>query len=436
MSREANFDGIVGPTHNYSGLAHGNLAATGNARALSNPKQAALQGLSKMRALAGLGLLQGVLPPQDRPSIRMLRSVGFSGSDGQVLSAVAEHDPQLLQAASSGASMWVANAATVSPSPDTRDGRVHFTTANLSSQLHRSLEAETTRRSLAATFPDPQHFVHHEPVPPALGDEGAANHTRFATSYGEPGTHLFVYGRSVFGGASPRRFPARQTLEASQAVVRQHGLDERQVVFAQQNPVVVDQGVFHNDVIAVGNQRTLFHHEQAFRDPAQVISKLRTLQPDLQVVTVSSDAVSLDDAVSSYLFNSQIVDVAGRTTLIAPRDIETVGNVHAIVSSLDAFDEVLTYDLRESMRNGGGPACLRLRVVLDEAEAGAVNPSSLWSDDLDATLVGWVEKHYRSELTPEDLHSLDLLEESRVALDELTNILGLGSIYDFQRSSA
>lgn len=436
MSREANFDGIVGPTHNYSGLAHGNLAATGNARALSNPKQAALQGLSKMRALAGLGLLQGVLPPQDRPSIRMLRSVGFSGSDGQVLSAVADHDPHLLQAASSGASMWVANAATVSPSPDTRDGRIHFTTANLSSQLHRSLEAETTKRSLAATFPDPQHFVHHEPVPPALGDEGAANHTRFATSYGEPGTHLFVYGRSVFGGASPSRFPARQTLEASQAVVRQHGLDHGRVVFAQQNPVVVDQGVFHNDVIAVGNQRTLFHHELAFRDSAQVISKLQTLQPDLQVITVSSDAVSVDDAVSSYLFNSQIVNVAGRTTLIAPRDIETVGDIHAIVLSLGAFDEVLTYDLRESMRNGGGPACLRLRVVLDEAEAGAVNPSSLWSDDLDTALVGWVEKHYRSELTPEDLHSLDLLEESRVALDELTNILGLGSIYDFQRSSA
>ncbi|MGA8031441.1 MAG: N-succinylarginine dihydrolase, partial [Casimicrobiaceae bacterium] len=43
-----NFDGIPGPTHNYSGLAQGNLAAERNAQQVSNPREAALQGLEKM----------------------------------------------------------------------------------------------------------------------------------------------------------------------------------------------------------------------------------------------------------------------------------------------------------------------------------------------------------------------------------------------------
>ena len=139
MSVEVNFDGIVGPTHNYAGLAVGNLAATGNAGAVSNPRAAALQGLSKMRVLSDMGFAQGVLPPHERPSMRTLRSLGFSGTDEKILADVAQH-PRLLQAAASGAAMWVANAGTVSPSPDTPDGRVHFTPANLASQLHRSIE--------------------------------------------------------------------------------------------------------------------------------------------------------------------------------------------------------------------------------------------------------------------------------------------------------
>ena len=432
MTMEVNFDGIVGPTHNYAGLAVGNLAATGNAGAVSNPKTAALQGLSKMRALATMGFAQGVLPPHERPSMRTLRSLGFSGSDEKILADVAHH-PRLLQAVASGAAMWVANAGTVSPSPDTPDGRVHFTPANLSSQLHRSIETNVTQRSLAATFADERHFMHHSAVPAALSDEGAANHTRFATAYSEPGTHLFVYGRSAFSDVAQPRFPARQTLEASRAVARQHRLAPDQIVFAQQNPSVIDQGVFHNDVIAVGNKTMIFHHEEAFLNSAEVMSALRSKIPTLEVVTVPSHEVSVADAVASYLFNSQILETDGRRLLVAPADIESVGNVHSFVSSLDIFDEIITFDLRESMRNGGGPACLRLRVVLNDEEQAAVNPHSLWSESLDRELVDWVEKHYRSELRPEDLRSPDLLQETQTALDALTAILGLGSIYDFQR---
>lgn len=432
MTTEFNFDGLVGPTHNYAGLAYGNLAATSNAAQTSHPKRAALQGLTKMRRLSSLGIPQGVLPPQDRPSIYTLRQLGFEGSDTEVLAAAASRSPRLLQTVSSGAAMWVANAATVSPSADTKDSKVHFTPANLSTQLHRSIEAPTTARALKATFPDSQHFVHHAAIPSALGDEGAANHTRFASTYGEHGTHFFVYGRSAFGGEVPTTYPARQTREASEAVALQHGLDQTRVVFARQNPSVIDQGAFHNDVISVGDRDLLFHHEEAFADLAQ-LEELQEREPHMSVVSVPNSVVSVAQAVSSYLFNSQIVSAGGRRVLVAPDDIRMVPDLIDYLKSLGIFDELIMFDLRESMQNGGGPACLRLRVVLAPEELQATNRGSLWSDDLDQSLVSWVERHYRDDLTPADLGDPALIHESRTALQELTEIMGLGPIYDFQR---
>ena len=121
---EANFDGLVGPTHNYAGLAYGNLASALNAEKPSNPREAALQGLRKMKALHDLGVPQGVLPPHERPHLPTLRALGFGGKDAEVLGAAHREAPGLLAAASSASAMWVANAATVSPSADAADGRV------------------------------------------------------------------------------------------------------------------------------------------------------------------------------------------------------------------------------------------------------------------------------------------------------------------------
>src|SRR6201996_6550420 len=277
QATEANFDGLVGPTHNYAGLSFGNVASQNNEKSVANPKAAAKQGLRKMKQLADLGFHQGVLPPQERPSMRLLRELGFSGDDATVIARVAKDAPELLAAASSASAMWTANAATVSPSADTEDGRVHFTPANLCSKLHRAIEHESTRRTLRAIFADPARFVVHDALPgtPALGDEGAANHTRFAGEYGDKGVEFFVYGRSEYGkGPQPQRFPARQTLEASRAVARLHELSDDAVVFAQQSPDVIDAGVFHNDVIAVGNQQLLFCHEHAFVGQASVYDVL------------------------------------------------------------------------------------------------------------------------------------------------------------------
>ena len=119
---ELNIDGLVGPTHNYGGLSYGNVASQNNCQVASNPREAARQGLAKMKALMDMGFAQAVLAPQERPDVQALRACGFSGSDAQVIEKAAREAMPLLVASCSASSMWTANAATVSPSADTADG--------------------------------------------------------------------------------------------------------------------------------------------------------------------------------------------------------------------------------------------------------------------------------------------------------------------------
>lgn len=441
---EVNFDGLVGPTHNYAGLSFGNVASLNNANAKSSPKQAAKQGLLKMKALHDLGMTQGVLAPQARPDIDTLRRLGFTGSDANVLEQASKRAPEVFLACCSASSMWTANAATVSPSADTHDGKVHFTPANLTNKFHRSLEPEVTGRILQSTFRNDKYFQHHVHLPDNehFGDEGAANHTRLCSEYGRAGVEIFVYGRHAFDVSKPAPtvFPARQTLEASQAIARLHGLDDDTTVFIQQNPDVIDQGVFHNDVISVGNQNVLFYHEQAFFDTQNALDEIQRKFGDEKVhfVRVDTEAVTVQEAIKTYLFNTQIITLpSGEMAIIAPTDCEESDSVSKYLSNLITQDtpikHVHYFDVKQSMRNGGGPACLRLRVAMTEQELGAVNQNTLIDDANFAKLNNWVDKHYRDELGDDDLRDPQLLIESRIALDELTQILNLGSVYPFQR---
>jgi len=442
--REVNFDGLPGPTHNYSGLSAGNLASERNRSLVADPRQAALQGLAKMKALADAGYAQAVLPPHERPAVGALRSLGLAAdSDAAVIARAAREAPQLLAACSSAAAMWVANAATVSPSSDTADGRVHFTPANLVSHFHRALETPTTTRILRAIFNDPEKFTVHESLPAAaqFGDEGAANQMRFAGDASLPGVELFVYGRMALdaAGAMPRRYPARQTREASEAIARRHGLDPSRTLFAQQNPAAIDAGAFHNDVVAVANGAVLFCHEHAFVSREALFASLRSrLGPAFTPIVVGEREVSLDRAVATYLFNSQLITrTDGSMLLVAPaecvEDEAVAAYLHRLTAGAGPIRELRTFDLRESMKNGGGPACLRLRVVMSEAERAAVD-ANIWLDHaLHAALTAWVNRHYRDRLTPGDLAEPALLDEGRRALDELSRLLRIGNVYPFQR---
>lgn len=442
---EINLDGLIGPTHNYSGLSFGNVASMEHGQLVSNPRQAALQGLAKMKTLTSLGLKQGILPPQERPFMPMLRTLGYYGSEADILQKVGATQPILLRACSSTACMWAANAATVSPSADSKDERVHFTAANLLSKFHRSYEASTTGMLLFRLFNHPAYFVHHHPLPyhADFADEGAANHTRLCAEFGQPGIQLFVFGRSANSTSLPTRFPARQTEEACQTLARLHRLRDTHVVFAQQNPEAIDAGVFHNDVISVGNQNVFLYHEKAFINTPEIIQQLRQkmethCQTPLIALEVKESDISLAEAVKTYLFNSQLVTLPDQTmALIAPLECQHSSTVktfldHLLTQKEQPIRQIIYQDVRESMQNGGGPACLRLRVVLRKPEFDNMHPHVLLTDNLYANLVRWVEKHYRDHLTPQDLADPLLYEEGKRALDELSQLLQLGSIYSFQ----
>lgn len=420
MIREINFDGLIGPTHNYAALSFGNLASASNAGATSRPREAALQGLAKMRFAMGLGLAQGLLLPLERPNGRWLRSLGFAGSDAQVCAAAHAADPRLFAQACSASSMWTANAGTVSPAADCADGRTHISVANLSRMTHRSTEHPETEAQLRLAFAHPA-FAVHAAIPATFGDEGAANHMRLTASHGEPGVEVFVYGED--GG----KFPARQNRRASEAVARRHGLDPARTLFVAQGRDAIDAGAFHNDVVAVANETVLFAHEQAFADPAQLKADLARLLPQAVVVEVPASAVSLADAIGSYLFNSQLVTLPeGGMALVLPMESHDCPPVKAWLDAMLASNgpirAVHYVQVRESMRNGGGPACLRLRVVADPA---TVDPRFLLDPDKADRLEALITAHWPEAIGPDDLGNSDLWATAWAARRALLTELGL-----------
>ena len=406
MTREINFDGIIGPSHNYAGLSLGNLASARNAGGVSHPRAAALQGIAKMRANLDLGLAQGVLFPLERPNEGWVAALGTS---------MAHADAGLQANALSASAMWAANAATVSPAADTADGLCHLTVANLMTMPHRSHEWSGTLAQLQLAFADARHFVVHPPVPAPFGDEGAANHMRLCAAHDGPGVEVFVFGET--GGP----FPARQHRQASAAVARLHGLDPARTVFVQQSAEAIAAGAFHNDVVAVANENVLFAHEQAFAEKDSFYAALRVALPEVEIIEVPASAVSLADAISSYLFNAQLVTLpSGGMALILPSEAQDNARVwtwlQALIATNGPIRQLIPVDVRQSMANGGGPACLRLRVVADPA---TIDPRFMVDHARLDQIAAIIGAHWPEAIAPEDLSKPALwgqLKAARTAL--------------------
>jgi succinylarginine dihydrolase len=408
---EINFDGIVGPSHNYAGLSAGNLASSKNAGAVSHPRAAALQGLEKMRANLRLGLTQGFFLPQRRPDAGWLASLGHQGEQSV--------EPHIRAAAMSASSMWAANAATVSPAPDTNDGRCHLTVANLMTMPHRAHEWQETLDQLRLVFAD-SAFAVHGPVPAPFGDEGAANHMRLCRNQGAPGIEVFVYG--VKGGT----FPARQHIEASKAVARLNQVATS--LFVAQSEEAIAAGAFHNDVVAVANERVLFAHELAFADKAGLYAELNQLLPEIEIVEVPASVVSLADAITSYLFNAQLVSLPGSAgmALILPTEAQDNPRVWDWLAQMVAGNgpirHLVPVDVRESMANGGGPACLRLRIVADPA---TVDPRFLVDEAKLDMMAALIAAHWPEAIAPSDLAKHALIADIARARQALVSALGI-----------
>lgn len=412
--REINFDGIVGPSHNYAGLSLGNVASMSHGGQASEPRAAALQGIDKMRANIALGLAQAIFLPHPRPDRNWLAALGTD---------IESAEPVLAANAMSASAMWAANAATVSPAPDTRDGKCHLTVANLRTMPHRSHEWPATLAQLRVAFGG-DGFAVHGPVPAAFGDEGAANHMRLAAAHGEPGVEVFVYG--VSGGP----FPARQHIEASMAIARLHSLDPERTIFVQQSEEAIAAGAFHNDVVAVANEQVLFAHEQAFADKQVVLADCERLVPGFEYVEVPAAEVPLGDAVRSYLFNAQLVTPPdGQMTLIVPteaRETSSVWNwIERHIAGNGPIRRVELVDVRQSMANGGGPACLRLRVV---ADPGAVDPRFLVDDAKLEALAEIVRRHWPEQIHHQELQQASLIADIERARAALLDSLELGEL--------
>jgi succinylarginine dihydrolase len=412
MLVEINFDGIVGPSHNYAGLSFGNVASMGHAGKVSQPRAAALQGIDKMRSNVALGLVQGILLPHPRPHRRWLARLGTT---------IEQADPVIAANAMSASPMWAANAATVSPAPDTADGKCHLTPANLRTMPHRSHEWRPTLQQLKTAFSNSSHFEIHPPVPPAFGDEGAANHMRLASAHAEPGLEVFVYG--ISGGA----FPARQHIEASRAIARLHGLDPERTIFAQQSEEAIAAGAFHNDVVAVANERVLFAHELAFADKQPLIDACAAKVAGFEYVEVAASDVPLADAVKSYLFNAQLVSPPdGEMTLIVPNEVRETASVwrwlERLLKGNGPIRRVEVVDLRESMANGGGPACVRLRVVADPA---TVDPRFIVDNSKLDTIAEVVREYWPEQIAHDELQQPALVADVRRARQALLQAIGL-----------
>jgi succinylarginine dihydrolase len=412
--REINFDGIIGPSHNYAGLSLGNLASSLHRGEVSRPRAAALQGIEKMRANLALGLAQGLFVPPPRPAHAWLAELGTN---------IGQAEPEIAANAMSASAMWAANAATVSPSPDTGDGKCHLSVANLRTMPHRSHEWGATLAQLQLAFANPA-FVVHGPIPAAFGDEGAANHMRLAPGHGERGIELFVYGRT--GGP----FPARQHIEASKAVARRHRLDPARTLFIEQSEEAIAAGAFHNDVVAVANEGVLFAHARAFADPEGTYAAITALMPNVEIVEVPEVEVPLADAIRSYLFNAQLVTTPdGAPTLIVPIETRETPSVWAWIerhlASNGAIRRVEVVDVRQSMANGGGPACLRLRVPCDPA---LIDPRFMVDEARLDHIAATIAQYWPEEIAIDDLQQPSLISAVEGARSALFETLDLGAL--------
>jgi succinylarginine dihydrolase len=438
FSGEINFDGLIGPTHNYAGLSRGNLASQKHLNQTSNPQAAALQGLDKMRLIMDQGIPQGFFLPHERPQLMTLRALGFGGTDEEAINQATKQNPALLKNVYSASSMWAANAATFSPSIDSYDQNIHITPANLNSMFHRSIEHEFTKTQLELMFGGIAQV--HKPIKniSGYGDEGAANHLRVCAQHLMPGFQIFVYGSSAF--ESHQGIIARQAEEISQAVSTQHQLDPERVLFLKQNEQAINSGSFHNDIVSLANEEVFIFHQEAFADRVELERVLHHLKEHVKgfhPIEILSEDISLDDLVSSYLLNSQLITVDNNEMMmLLPEEVHNHPNCMRWLEEIKSSSPIkhLEFvDIRQSMMNGGGPACLRFKAVVNNDEFDKLNEKFLLSPTKLMDLRALVSKHYRDKLYPEDLLDIKLMQESYTFLDELTQLLDLGDIYNFQR---
>src|SRR6478609_8877483 len=107
--------------------------------------------------------------------------------------------------------------------------------------------------------------------------------------------------RTPIRSSPPMRCRHRRCGRPTPRPSRLHRLDPDRVIFAEQSEAAITAGAFHNDVVAVANERVLFAHELAFADKDTLVTALENGVPGFEYVEVPAAEVPLADAVRSYL---------------------------------------------------------------------------------------------------------------------------------------
>src|SRR6056297_3662393 len=426
---EVQIDRLVGPTHHFGGLGVGNVASQLHAGEVSNPAAAARQGLEKMRLVAGYGVPQWILPPQPRPHLDLLESAGFQGSNEDALAATLQQAPKLLSAAMSSSAMWMANAATVTVNPELQ---IVLTIANLDASVHRAIEPSRSQQDLERILPLPCRLLSPLIGGAAMRDEGAANHMRLSDRQLIRSIDVLVYGDQE---PMPSRHWPRQTRHCCESIARRHGLPPQNVFLLKQHPRAIDAGAFHNDVVAMSHQNLLIRHQWAYAESDAQMQQIERRFKEVSGrklirIEVPDQTLSLQDAVETYLFNSQIISPAEadrKPVLIAPVEVQQHQAASQLVdswcSATGIFERVEFVDLGQSMFGGGGPACLRLRVPMPASQIAAMPAASRWSDQLDERLQQIIDETYPSSVRLSDLCDSELIAQAHRAQQQLAAAL-------------
>ena len=353
------------------------------------------------------------------------------------IQSIYDKGPKYLSTISSSSFMWMANSATVSPSVDHKDNKLHITPSNLALTPHRSLEINQTQFLFSELFNNTDQFRVHLPSPNYFRDEGAANHIRFAPSLESKGLHLMVYSceSEQIEKDVTDSFPGRQTKEASKFIIQQQGVSDSQVVFAKQNSDSVQQGIFHNDVISSGHLDLFITHELAFEDTNLVINDLQSKyyalhKENLNVVVIKESMLSIKECVLTYFFNMQIISPnSNDMELILP--MECLGNqrIQTVLTYIQEKEERIKdihyVQLNESMKNGGGPACLRLRLQLTMPQWTVIPSKFKFNDKLYKDLIEIIQTNYPESFEIENQIETEFIQRLRNTYNLLYQAFGL-----------
>ena len=320
---------------------------------------------------------------------------------------------------------------------DNIDNAIHITVANLNSMMHRSIEPKFTYKMLKRILNKKVNINKSLLNLPNIGDEGAANHIRIAERHNVPGYQIFVYSSENISHAKTIE---RQSLIGSKLIARKNCVEDQRVFYLQQSNRAIRYGSFHNDIVSTANENIFIYHEEAFESTQElkvILAKLKKLVPNFKPIKILNSEIDLQTIVSSYLLNSQLISLpSGGMMFLLPSEVKQYPNCMQWLEKISAEEEIKKIkfiDVKQSMRNGGGPACLRLRMIFNENEISSVNKNFLLDDNKIDLLTNLIENKYRDRLQPDDLLDPNLADESLEILDALTKIFKTGSIYNFQK---